>query len=186
VEHGPSLYARLLGERWPELAEPIRLVHSTGSGLSAAGTFQVRHGGGLFTRCLVWLMRLPWPAEAAPVELRVVPADGGERWQRRFAASAFGTRQRSGSDGLLREHAGLLELRFELLSEAGELVYRQASAGLGLGPLFLPLPHFCRPSVAARESAEGDGVRVSVTVSHPCGGLLFAYHGCVHVAEPRG
>ena len=36
--------------------------------------------------------------------------------------------------------------------------------------------------MAARESADGDGVRVNVTVSHPCGGLLFAYNGWVRVA----
>lgn len=181
-----GLYPRLLGERWTELADPVRQAHSLRDGECARGWFSICRGSGLMARTVATVLKLPRTASGARAELRIAAEKGGERWQRRFDDMALTTRQCQVGDALLGERIGAFELRFELQPSTGGLVYRQVGAGIRLGCFYIPLSPRWAPMIAAQEMPADDGVRVEVSVTHSRAGLLLSYDGHIRVAELRG
>jgi hypothetical protein len=185
TEAAPAgLYARLVGDGWGGLDEPVRRLHLRARG---AGVFAVRRGEGRFARLVARLMGLPQSGESVPLLLSVEPHGGGECWRRNFAGREFVTEQ-SGQSGragpLLAERAGPFELLFRLRVEGGALVYRPEGAALRVSGLRVRLPRLLAPRVEARERAdEGGGVRVEVCVTAPLAGLLIRYEGLVRTEE---
>lgn len=175
------LYARLVGEGWDRLDEPVRRLHLRARG---AGLFAVRRGEGRVARAAARLLGLPEGGEAVPLRLSVEPHGGGERWRRDFAGREFVTEQGEHAGPLLAERAGPFELHFRLSVEAGALAYRQQGAFLRVRGWRLRLPRPLAPRVEAWERAgEGGGVRVSVCVTAPLAGLLVRYEGLLRDAE---
>lgn len=181
-----ALYPGILGPGWLELAEPLRQAHSLGVEQRARGSFHIRRGGSLIARAIAGVLRLPGPASESRAELQIVPEPEGERWERTFGGSVLNTRQRKVREGLLGERIGVFELRFEVAPNEGGLIYRQVSAGICVGRFYVRLPPRYAPVIAAEEMPDGDSVRVEVSVTHPCAGLLLSYDGCIRVAEGRG
>jgi hypothetical protein len=182
TEAAPAgLYARLVGDGWGGLDEPVRRLHLRARG---AGVFAVRRGEGRVARVVARLMGLPQSGEAVPLLLSIEPHGGGERWRRNFDGREFVTEQRESAGPLLAERAGPFELLFRLCVEAGALVYRPEGAALRVGILRVRLPRLLAPRVEARERAdEGGGVRVEVCVTAPLAGLLIRYEGLVRTEE---
>jgi hypothetical protein len=179
VHRADGLYPRLLGPSWDALDEAVRRLHVAGSAVHIAGTFCVRHGMNRLARLLGRLARLPREGEAVDVQLLITPDEQGEEWRRSLAGQPLVSKQWEGPDGLLVEHIGSMELRFQLKVAGGGLVYHQERAALRLGPLRLPLPRCCAPRVAAHEMAAHDpeGVHVCVTVTMPLLGRFLSYEG---------
>lgn len=175
----PGLYARLLGDSWAKLAAAVRDMHHDGLAARGAGFMRVSWGANRLARWLAALLRLPAAGKAVAVTLVITPSADGEEWRRTFANNFLVTRQWPGSDGLLAEQVGLIELRFRLEVRDGGLVYHPAGAALRLGWLRASLPRRLAPTVTARESpAEAPGLTVvSVRVSLPILGLLISYEG---------
>lgn len=177
-----GFYARLAGEAWAGVCEPVRLFHSGEMPARWSGRFDVSHGPGLAARLLARLMRLPAAGEGLSVRLAVT-AEGerGERWERTFGGRPFVTSQSEHGEGFLAERVGPVEVLYRLEAEGGALLYRQARAALCAGPLRLRLPRRLAPSVEAREWAEAGeaGVRVRVRVRAPLVGTLVTYEGRV-------
>ena len=179
------LYGRLLGSEWQRLDAAIRLMHTPGPGLHAAGVFRVVHGRHRTARLLAKLLRLPAEAEKVDVRLQVKPSGVAELWIRSFEQQRVMTRQSGTTLGILRENTGWLELQFRLIVEHGSLVYRQSGAGLRIGWWFVPLPGWISPTVEASEKS-GDrpnSVWVSVAFSLPGVGLLVSYSGRIEARE---
>ena len=180
-----ALYARLLGDRWSGLAEPVRRAHTTGNGLSARGCLRVECGPHSLARPIAWLLRLPRVDPAAATRLRVTPRRDGEEWERQIGGHRFVTRQSASDAGLLSERTRLLEFRFHLDPAAGALVYRQHDVALMMGPFRIPLPKPWAPRVEAREEPLDRGrTRVSVRSSSRSS-ACFAYEGTVDFEERR-
>lgn len=180
-----GLYERLLGEAWGELDEPVRRLHTRGSGPCGEGAFKVR-GGNFIARVLARLAGLPSSGEGVRVCLSVTILEGvGERWHRTFEARAIDTMQREGTGGLLAERAGPLELLFQLSEERGSLVYKQTGAAFRIGSLRVPLPRLFAPRVEARERGADDGqsVEVRVSSSAPFLGRVLSYEGRLNVTD---
>jgi len=182
TEAAPAgLYARLVGEGWGALDEPVRRLHLRARG---AGTFAVRRGEGLVARAVARLMGLPRGGEAVPLRLSIEPHGGGERWRRKFDGREFVTEQGEQAGPLLAERAGPFELLFRLSVEGGALLYSPEGAALRVSSLRVRLPRLLAPRVEAWERADGSGgVRVEVCVTAPLVGLLIRYEGSVRTED---
>ncbi|HEV2862665.1 MAG TPA: DUF4166 domain-containing protein [Pyrinomonadaceae bacterium] len=177
-----GFYARLAGEAWADVCEPVRRFHSGGPAARWSGRFNVSHGPGFVARTLARVMRLPAAGEGLSVRLVVTDEGGrGERWERTFGGRPFVTSQSEHGEGFLAERVGPVEVLYRLEAEGGALLYRQARAALCAGPLRLRLPRGLAPSVEAREWAEAGeaGVWVRVRVRAPLVGTVVTYEGRV-------
>jgi len=174
----------MLGSEWPRLPEAVRRAHSTGSGLTARGSFRIERGAHPLAAVVARLLRLPGPTPAATVQLRVAPDGDGEAWIRRMDGDRLVTRQRSAGPGLLAERIGAIEFQFRLDVSAVGLVYRQQAALLAIGSRGVPLSARLAPRVEATEEAlDRTSTRVSVRVTLPLIGLLVAYAGTMDFGE---
>ena len=178
---GEGLYARVLGSKWNDLDETVRLLHARDAAVRATGTFRVLHGSSFLARCSVWAFRLPSPGDAVSTSLVISPVGDSETWTRRFDGRPLVTTQRVVDRGVLTECFGLFELRFQLTVHNGSLLYDQIGARLRCGRLSLPLPSWLAPHVLAREERNhvGDGVDIAVRITLPFKTLLIRYEGTV-------
>ncbi|MBI1805333.1 MAG: DUF4166 domain-containing protein [Ignavibacteriae bacterium] len=181
------LYERLLGPAWRDLPEPIRRAHLSSEELHGSGVFRVVHGRGLIVHFLIRLLRFPSAADAADVQLTIVRRYQGEQWVRTFGDQHLVTFQHETANGMLADTFGMIEFHSQLMIVNGAIEYHQREAGLCLGKLYLPLPRWLSPQVAAREEAVPgkDCSHVVVTFSLPFIGLLLSYEGELHVVETR-
>ena len=180
------LYVRVMGDSWVQVAEPVRLVHSTRSITRARGRLRIQHGSHYLARVLARMLGLPRPDGAAETQLTVTASPDGERWQRSFNERSFTTRQYDSNESRLAERYGVLEFRFRLDAPGGSLVYLQREAAVMAGGLRLRLPGRLAPHVEAREDPAGPNrVNVNVRVILPWIGLLIAYDGIIEVEEAR-
>jgi hypothetical protein len=180
------LYARLLGSSWQQLAEPIRVIHTTGSTVRANGRLRIGHGRSRFARLLAWLLHLPRASDGAETRLTVTPDESGERWQRTFEDRLLDTAQYEAGERELAERFGALEFRYRLETSQGSLVFRQLDAGVLFGSFRLRLPVMCAPRVDAREDAlSARQLRVHVCVAFPVLGPVLTYDGVIHLEETR-
>lgn len=188
IEVTPAgLYPRVLGDSWSQLAEPVRLAHTTGSMLQARGRLRVVRGPGRVARGVVALLRLPHASGAADTRLIVTPEGTGERWRRIFDGRPLVTEQRATGARELGERHGIFECRFRLDTEDGSLIYRQTGAAIVLGSIRIRLPKAIAPRVEGREDpASGPHqVDIHIRVALPLVGTLLTYDGTMTFEEPR-
>ncbi len=179
------LYARVMGEAWTRVAEPIRLAHIADPIVRARGHFRIEHGSHPCARFCARVLRLPDPGAAAETRLVVTASSGGEQWLRTFAGRHLETRQYLSGMSELAERFGLLELRFRLDAVDGSLVYEQLSAALVFGPLRVRIPVWWAPRVEAREDPAGPKrTVVTVRVILPFIGPLISYGGTIELEDP--
>src|SRR4029453_1090375 len=180
------LYVRVMGDSWLQVAEPVRLAHSTRSITRARGRLRIRHGPHYLARVLARMLGFPRPEAAAATQLTVTASPDGERWQRSFNGRGFTTRQYDSNGSRLTERYGVLEFSFDLGAPDGSLLYLQREAAVTFAGLRLRLPGPLAPHVEAREAPAGlNRVTVDVRVTLPWIGLLIAYDGVIEVEEAR-
>ncbi len=178
---GHRLYLRLLGAAWDELDPAVQRVHTDDTLTHAEGIFPVSRAPGRLLGLVLDAARVPRASGAAGVRLAVACHGPAEHWCRAFEGRPLETVQSLGPGGLVVERVGALEFRFRLAVQQGDLLFRQKSLTVRLGPLWVRLPHWLAIQIAARESAAGqpDQTKVEVRVMTPGGGLLFSYRGTV-------
>jgi hypothetical protein len=186
-----TLYARILRDRWPRLAVPVRGVHTTQSILRARGHFRIEHGRHPVARLLAGMLRLPPAGAAIETRLTVTARGLGEHWERRFDSARVETEQFEGQfegevdaqSGLV-ERFGLLEFRFQLDVTDGSLIYVQREAALAWRSARVRIPARLAPRIDAREDpAAADAVNVHVRVTLPVVGPLMTYGGIIEVED---
>ena len=180
------LYARIMGDTWIRIAEPVRLAHATHSVTRAHGRLRVEHGRGFAARLLVQLLGLPRQSAAADTHLVVTARPGGEHWQRTIDGRRIDTWQYQSNATELGERFGVFDLRFRLDEAAGSLLYVHRESAVVFGSRRLRVPALCAPRVEAREDPSGPArVKVSVRISLPLVGLLIAYDGPIEIEDSR-
>jgi len=80
-----SLFASVLGSDFAALDPALRWVHG-GEARLLRGKVTVQRGGSLVAKAACVLASLPEPMRDAPIDMRIGPAAGGERWTRFFGA----------------------------------------------------------------------------------------------------
>lgn len=168
----PSLYERLLGAHYHELAHVLQKFHAADSHGTARGRLAVEHGSGKAARLLAWVMRLPEETEQVDVTLQISTDKDCELWERKFGSRKLRTRC-SAWRGLLIESMGLVVLGFELAVEEGGLRFIHRRAWL----LGIPLPQWCAPRASAQVTPAGERWKIDLKLVHPLLGPIVRYHG---------
>jgi hypothetical protein len=180
------LYVRVMGDCWLQVAEPVRLAHSTRSITRARGQVRIQHGPHYLARVIARMLGLPRPDGAAETQLTVTAGPDGEQWQRSFNGRGFTTRQYDSNGSRLAERYGVLEFCFRLDAPGGSLLYLQREAAVTFAGVRWRLPGPLAPHVEAREAPAGlNRVTVDVRVTLPWIGLLIAYAGSIEIEEAR-
>jgi hypothetical protein len=178
------LYTRLLGASWPQLADPVRVIHGAETTVRARGRLRITHGRSPLARVLARVLRLPRASDASETRLVITSGSDGQTWRRSFGDRRIDTRQYEAGASELAERFGLLEFRFHLEALAGSLLFRQVEASVLLGSVRVPLPPGCVPRVDAREDAAGERrVGVHVCVAFPGVGPILTYEGTVDIED---
>jgi hypothetical protein len=170
----PSLYRRILGERFDALPEVLRRFHDAPGGGQARGTFQVERGAGRVRSGMASLMGMPEAGTDVPIRLQVIVDGERERWVRHFREQRVETVQWMRGD-LLMEAFGLTSFSSALVIDGSCLRYEFRRAWWA----GIPLPPGMAPFVDGRVDAGEDGWRVSVRIGAPFLGELVHYQGWI-------
>src|SRR5262245_33565416 len=174
------LYTRLLGPSWPQLADPVRVIHGSGPTVRARGRLRITNGSSQLARLVARVLCLPRACDASETRLVITSGADGETWRRCFGDRRLDTRQYQAGASELAERIGILEFRFRLEVMDGSLLFRQLEAALLCGSVRLRLPASCVPRIAAREDAAGERrISVRVSVVFPMVGPILGYEGTV-------
>jgi len=167
----PSLYQRVMSDRFWDLPDAVRAMHSIHGEGGAQGEGTVATGASLVARILCKVMKFP-PAGTYPVHVSFLERNGGEKWIRRFGDHRFSSvLRKSGSH--VTERFGPLRFRFELRTDGKKLVMQPR----GWDVLGVPLPMIIGPRIDASEREEGGLFHFDVAVALPLIGPVIEYRG---------
>jgi len=175
-----SLYERLLGPKYHELAHVLQKFHASDSHGRARGKLAVEHGSGKAARILAWAMRLPEETTQVDVTLQISADKDHELWDRTFGSRQLRTRC-SAWKGLLVESMGSVVLGFELQVEDGGLRFFHKRSWL----LGVPLPPWCAPHAQAQVTPAGERWKIDLRLTHPLLGPIVRYYGTMVPAPPE-
>ncbi|MDR7307327.1 DUF4166 domain-containing protein [Rhodoferax saidenbachensis] len=176
-----SLFQRLLGNAFAQLAPAVQRGHQPGEVLLMSGQASVRRGSGLLARALCRVIGFPAAGDAVPVSVHMQTQGAGERWQRRFGAQRFESHFSLGQgpqQGLLVEQFGPLRFHISLAVVDGALLWAVRSGALWI----IPLPALLLPSGDSREYESEGRFHFDVEIAHPLAGLLVQYRGWLEPA----
>jgi hypothetical protein len=170
------LYARILGDAWDRLPEPLRRMHRPGPGMTAQGRATVERGRNPLARLVAAIFAFPAAAADLPVRVAFTPTANGEHWERDFAGHRFSRLQTEGrgrSAHLLAERFGPFEIALALVVDGDRLrlVPRRWSA------FGLPMPRWLIPHGDSYETVEDGCFRFHVEIRLPLAGLVVRYRG---------
>jgi Domain of unknown function (DUF4166) len=172
----PTLFARLLGDRFDQLPPRVRALHARETTHTYAGRADVERGSSLMSRWMGAATRLPVDKTDQELHVTIEPTANGERWTRRFADHAMPS-QLWDAGGLLREKLGLATFGFRLDVRDGELTWRVES----VRALGIPLPARMFRGVAAHEFERDGRYHFDVRAELSFVGLLVHYRGWLDV-----
>jgi hypothetical protein len=178
-----SLFQRLLGSAFTQLAPAVQGGHQPGDALLLSGQAAVRRGSGGLARMVCGLMGFPAEGDAVPVSVQMEAQGAGERWQRRFAGRCFESRFSAGQgarQGLLVEQFGPLRFHIALTVVNGALHWTVRSGALWA----IPLPFALLPTGDSREYASEGRFHFDVEIAHPWIGRVVQYRGWLEPQRP--
>ncbi len=173
----PTIYERVLQERFGSLDPSLRRFLGEVRGGRAVGLLRVTRGDGPLRNAIAAGMGIP-PAGEYDTALEVTPLKEGQRWRRLFGIHALETSQRE-YRGLLLESSGPASIGFELVVEEGSLLFLPRRAWV----FGIRLPLWLAPRIEAENlPGESGGWRVRVRFGVPLLGRIAEYEGDV-IAE---
>lgn len=184
--HPTSLYARLLGEAWADLPEPLRRMHALEDALSAAGRARVERGPGALANFVAGLVGFPPASDDVAVRVDFERRGDLEIWRRRFGDQTFHSRQQIGHGQRLVESFDPAAFVMGLTWDGRRLNLRLLRWRL----MGIPMPHWSAPVSTAYEAVVDDRFNFFVEISHPWTGLIVRYSGWLEpiivAAGPEG
>lgn len=182
MDRALPLYQRTLGPAWDELAPQIRELHSVTRESVFVGRCRVDRGRNPLSMLVAALIGLPRAGEDQPITVTLTVEEDGERWVRNIGEARFWSTQRpggrSGSQRLISERFGLINVDFALAVERSTLRYALRRWTV----LGIPLPLALGPRSRASESVEDGRFRFDVEIRHPLTGLIVRYQGLLSVS----
>ena len=167
----PTLYRRLMGDRFDALPAMVRAIHEVNGDAGAFGDAAVTRGTGPMAALMCRLMRFP-PSGSFPLHVRFAERRGGERWTRDFGGHCFSSELRQNGDRLT-ERFGPIRFSFDV-----EVHGRGLCITLRRWSVFrVPLPLAVGPRIEALEWEEGGWFRFRVAAGLPLIGQVIGYTG---------
>jgi hypothetical protein len=177
------LYARLLGDAFERLPEPLKRMHEVRGAVNAEGLASVERGPNPVAWLIASLFRFPAPGRDVPVQVRLEQKGGREIWERSFAGRRFTSLQSEGidqEDRLLVETFGPFTFAMALVVEEGRLrlVVRNWRF------LGMRLPLMLGPREDVHETAIDGRFHFYVDIRLPLIGRIVRYRGWL-IPQPR-
>ena len=177
----PTVYQRVLRERFESLHPVLRRFLGEATGARAVGRLRVTCAAGRLRNAIASGLGIP-PAGEYDMWLEVSPRGESQRWVRHFGRYALETDQ-SEYQGLLVESSGPASIGFELIIREGALLFRPCRAWI----LGIPLPLWLAPRIAVENWPGGsEGWLVRVRFGVPLLGQVAEYEGDVVANEADG
>lgn len=167
----PSLYARVMGDRFDRLPASVRAMHSALRDGGAAGEAHVTGAANALGALIARIVGFP-PAGRYPLHVTFTEDERGERWTRQFGRAGFYS-VLGMHNGMLTERFGPLRFFFDLLSDAEGLTMEIR----GWSAFGIPLPLVLAPRSRAAEWEEDGRFHFDVPIALPLIGRLVHYRG---------
>lgn len=167
-----SLYERVLGPKYKELAHVLHQFHGAHSHGHARGKLAIEHGTGKAARLVARLLGMPDESPQTDVTLQVIVDEDCEIWDRTFGDKKLRTRAWA-RDGLLIEAMGPSTLGFKLEVEDGGLRFVHEQTWV----FGVPLPKWIAPRADVHVKPAGERWKLDMRLSQPQLGLIVRYHG---------
>lgn len=173
----PTLYQRILGERFAELHPILQSFHSQGCATFADCSLEVIHPPGTIKTWLRTLSGVPSAGKHETTLLEVIPFSQGETWRRTMGRRQLVTRQWA-AQNLLMEGVGPAVFGIEVIPWRGGMRFETRRFWL----LGVPILKWFSPRVSAVVEPREKGWQVEVQLAVPFLGTLLIYRGEV---KPR-
>jgi hypothetical protein len=176
-----SMYERVMGPAFKQLAEPVQAFHRTRGRRELHGWVQTAAPASFAARLLARCLGTPLQPSSGPIRFELDVQDACEEWVRHFPTNTMRSRMAL-KDGELTERLGLTLLRFGLEADRDRLVMRL----LGLRFLGIPCPRWALPRVVAEEEGRDGRLYFRVSAALPLVGQVAGYTGhlLIHAEAP--
>jgi NAD(P)-dependent dehydrogenase (short-subunit alcohol dehydrogenase family) len=171
ISKPPSLYARVMGDRFAALPPEVQSIHSVLRDGGASGEAEVTGASNILGAFIARIVGFPPPGQH-PVHVHFREENGRETWVRHFSGQAFKS-ELSQHGPYLVERFGPLRFAFSLPSEPQGL--QMEMRRWWIGPI--PLPLALAPRSVAHEWAEDGRFWFDVPIALPLIGRLVHYRG---------
>ena len=191
--NGPSLFERVLGERFATLPPALRRFHSLAGRHELWGLVETDAPSSCAGRLLARCLGTPTRAMHGPIRFVLEAAPDAETWTRHFPGGTLRSRMRF-APGHVVERMGPARLTFLLDASGGRLRMRL----VGLRFVGIACPAWLRPRIVAEEAgdrvAAGDRLHFRIEAGVPGIGQVVGYRGHLMLpdacagesASPRG
>ncbi|QUT05086.1 DUF4166 domain-containing protein [Sphingobium phenoxybenzoativorans] len=173
----PSLYERVMGNRFAMLPPEVRAIHDVFRDGGATGEAEVTGAANPFAALIARIVGFPKPGRHR-LHVHFRELDGYESWTRDFSGRRFQSHLSQRGRWLV-ERFGPFRFAFDLPSDAEGLT--MIMERWWVGPL--PLPKWLAPSSTAREWSEGGHFHFDVPIALPLIGRLVHYRGWLEPLE---
>lgn len=173
----PPLYARVLGDRWHALPEPLRRMHDFNDEGRAEGLAEIDRGDGVIAQLVAAIVGFPRAGQNVPVQVMFKANAKGELWQRTFAGKRFSSYQFADGEprgAVVFERFGLITIALHLVLQNERLDVIPVSWSL----LGIPLPKSLMPVGETYEWVDSQNrFNFHVEIGHPWFGRVVRYRG---------
>ena len=173
----PSLYQRVMGDRYAHLAPALRRFHRLAGRHVLHGTVETDPPASRLAALLARGLGSPLRATAGAIRFELDADPFVETWTRHFPARTMSSRLRLEGRRLV-ERLGAARLAFTLDEIDGRLLMRLES----LRFLGIPCPAWLRPRLVAEETGAGDQLCFRIEAAVPGLGRVVGYRG--HLVVP--
>lgn len=167
-----TLYQKILGEQFYELAKPLQLFHSRVDGASASGYVEFKRGRNYFAKLIGIALCLPVSSKKTLVELKVQANTEYELWIRNFGGKHAVSKQFL-KDGLLFEKAGCTRVAMKVTSTDGNIYFESVQFFIGV----IKFPKIFSPQINAVVKQSQTGWHFKVEISLKVIGPILSYFG---------
>lgn len=179
----PTLYQRVLQDRFATMPEPVRALHSVQEPTVYSGRCVIEGAANLVGWLAARLLGFPVAGRDVPVSVVITPRQGSEHWQRTFGTVALAS--------TLSDGARPREMLEALWPARVRLAIEPHQEGLDMRVLDgtmarIPLPRWMLPWTRALERVDAAGrFTFDVEIGMPIVGRLVHYRGWLVRAGPQ-
>ena len=175
---GMSLFERVLGARYGELAPALRRFHRLAGRHELHGEVETDPPATALGRALAGLLGSPRRATTGPIRFELEATPARETWTRHFPGRTMASRM-AFADGRVVERMGAATLTFALATDGGSLHMRLERMRF----LGIPCPAWLRPRIVAEETGEGERLHFRIE-AHVVGvGQVVGYRGWLRLPD---